>query len=1174
MYKAATNLGKVLVFTIILACFSCKNSDKTVFTLLSPDNTHVTFNNKITDSDTFNILTYEYIYNGGGVALADFDNDGLDEILFTGNMVPSVLYKNKGKLEFEDITTNSGFNTMGKWCTGTNIVDINQDGRKDVFLTVTTNKNPEKRKDLLFINETEKGKIKFTEQAAKYGLADSSYSMNSSFFDYDNDGDLDLLLINNKMDKDDVSRYRLAKDDRSSGKVDKLYRNDYDSQKGHPVFTDVSEQAGIKHEGYSLGVKISDINNDGWKDIYISNDFLSNDLLYINNRNGTFTNKLHQYLSHTSYSEMGNDIVDINNDGLQDIIAVDMLPYDNYRKKTMMGPNNYTNYTNNKSFDYTHQLVRNTLQLNMGNKPGTNEPIFSEIACFAGIQATDWSWAPLVADFDGDGLRDVIITNGFPKDITDKDFMDYQQEFGAYETTADMLAKVPEVKMKNFAFKNKGNLTFANVSEQWGITEASFSNGAAYSDLDNDGDLDYVINNINETAHIYRNNTANNHKTNYIKLKLTGAKPNIDALGTVINFKTKNIKSTHEHYVSRGYLSSMTNDVFLSLGTDSLVNLEIIWPTGHVQYMNNVASNKTYEVKLDSLKLQKYNYSKKTPTPYFIPNTAIAADTTLETDFVDYNFDPLLLKKLSDLGPGIAVGDANNDGQDDYYLAGGRGGKGRLYLQKNGRFVLDQNLINNKEKEELAPLFLDIDQDGDEDLYIGCGSVEVKRADVTLKDRLLINEGGRFNDVSAILPIPNTNTACVKACDYDADGDLDLFVGGGTVPSQYPKAEPSYILKNNSKPGQLKFSIDTGTFANLNTLVTDAIWSDYDLDGYTDLLIVGQYEGLKIYKNNRGKLTPQNNSQTGNTKGIFNSINAADFDHDGDYDYVLGNYGLNGLAKASLEHPMRLYAKDFDGNGTFDFIPTVYFPNKENKLDETPFHVKGDLTRELNSFRKNFVSYSKLANASIDSIITPKMRENALVLECNQLASLLVENKGNGLFVPHVLPKIAQFAPLYGSQILDINNDGNLDIIFVGNNHEGEQTTGILDANLGTVLLGNGKLAFSTLLPAQSGILLRTNSRAIGQIFVENQGICQVATANNGAINGFKLSKPNLKYHKVQQGTRWIQFVDASGKTISKQEIYWGNGYMSQNTRKTPVPPLAHKIEIYNYKNTKQEIIL
>ncbi len=1157
----------LIAASVVILFYGCKTESKTLFNLVSSDQSGIKFNNTITESDSLNILNYEYIYNGGGVAIADFNNDGLEDIFFSGNMVANALYKNLGKLQFEDITLSAGVTGEGRWCTGVNIIDINQDGKKDIYVTTSKHEDTNLRKNLLYLNTTNGNTISFEEKAEEYGIADTSFSMNSIFFDYDNDDDLDLLIINNKLlARNDVSTYKREGNSKLSGRVDKLLRNDFDSIKGHVFFTDVSDQAGIIYEGFSLGVNVCDINNDGWKDIYITNDFISNDLLYINNQDGTFTNKLSEYIKHTSFSAMGNDIADINNDGLSDILALDMLPESNYRKKTMMAPNNYTNYINNLTFGYTHQHIRNTLQLNMGLHPEKNHPIFSEIAMLSGIEATDWSWAPLVADFDLDGYRDIIITNGFPKDITDRDFMEYKANDGFYVENSTLLTKIPEVKLTNYAYKNGGNLTFSNVTEDWGIQLPTFSTGAAYADLDNDGDLDYVVNNINDIAHLYENKVIEPNK-NYLKIILKGEKPNIDGIGTIIHYQSKNTKSVYEHSPSRGYLSSVSPVVHLGLGKDTMVNLKITWPDGSTLNVDKISANQTLVLDKTNPKVKRKPElaPEKATATLFTTSSNMILDTCAEIDFNDYNIDPLLIKKLSNSGQGIAVGDVNNDGDDDFYIAGSRGYLGRLYLSSNGSYK--RSFIQPQaEKEETAPVFIDIDNDGDLDLYIGCGSIEYPENDAALQDVLLRNDNGLFVDISSTLPQSNTITKTVEICDFDEDGDEDLFIGQGHQLNKYPLSLTSYILVNQSKTNQIKLTKNDKPFKDLNMLVSDALWTDFDSDGDKDLMVVGDLMGVYLFENTKGQFQLLKNHALIKQTGFWNSINGADLDGDGDTDYVLGNFGLNNIIRPNADHPLRYYSKDFDGNNSYDFIPTAYFKNSMSKLEETPFHVKGDLIKELNNLRKRYLYHKDLGKAPVDSIITEEMRKNVKVDQVVTFASILLLNDGKNQFQIKELPIQAQFSPIFGTMLEDFDGDGKIDILYQGNNYGVELGMGRMDAGYGGLLLNKGQFQFSYTSHRASGFLAHGEFRSITSIYSKKQNVF-VSSQINAPLIFHASNNQNIKYHKVPRGIKTMKYYDKNDSILFVKENYRTNGYLSQSSTMKIWPIKAEKVKMIGFKN-------
>lgn len=1154
-----SKIWAAVLFIIFLV--QCKpTTSETTFALVNESKSGITFNNVITETDELNILDYEYMYNGGGVAIADFDNDGLEDVFFTGNTVDNALYKNMGNLKFEDVSLQAKIAASGIWCTGVTLVDINQDGKKDIYVTSSKHTDANLRKNLLYINTSADGKISFDEQAEAYGIADTSYTMNSIFFDYDNDGDLDLLIINNKMaGRNNVVTYKLEKNSKEHGTVDKLFRNDFDAARGHAYFTDVSDEAGIVFAGYSLGVNICDINNDGWKDIYISNDFISNDLLYINNKNGTFSNQLAQSVKHTAFSSMGVDIADLNNDGLLDIVALDMMPESNYRKKTMLSHNNYNNYLNNLSFGYTHQYVRNVLQLNRGPLKPNGNPVFSEIAMMAGIEATDWSWTPLVADFDNDGLRDIIITNGFPKDITDRDFMEYKANNGAFLDKATMLKAIPEVKLTNYAYRNNGDLTFDDMTTKWGITKPTFSNGAAYADLDNDGDLDYITNNINDVAHLYENKT-NIEKHKYLSIILKGDKPNIDAIGTKINYSGKNISGTYEHTPSRGYLSTVSEIVHLGLGDEAAVELEIYWPDCKKSILKNINTNQ--KITIDKNKIETLEIKQDIENvllPLFTKVDDLLYDTCFHNDHIDYNIDPLLIKKLSNAGQGIAVRDINGDGNDDLYIGGSMGYHGRLYISDGNKYT--RSIIQPEtNKDEVSPVFLDIDNDGDMDLYIGCGFAYTNTENHLSNDVLLRNDNGKFVNISDILPNDFTITTTVKIADYDADGDMDIFVGKGHLIGNYPKSQQSYLLINESKDNKIILRMETVPFEGIDMLVSDAIWSDFDDDADLDLIVVGDYTGINIFENKDGKLSYHNSHELTKLKGYWNTISSADLDGDGKMDYIVGNFGLNNVLRPSVERPFRVYAKDFDNNESLDFIPTTYFLDTKQRWKETPYHVKGDLIKEMNAYRKQFLFHKDYALAPFTKILNTQMLENALVKEINTFASVILINDGNGKFTVQNLPPIAQISPIYGILAYDADDDGKLDLLYHGNNYGVELGMGRMDAAYGGLLVNKGKHTFEYVSPLQSGFIADGEYRSL--VTMTRNGRTNIlANQIDGPSSLYGLQTDN-KYSILAANVLCLSFFDEADKLIYKIENNTSQGYKSQSSNVINWP-----------KNSKKAII-
>ncbi|HKO82457.1 MAG TPA: VCBS repeat-containing protein, partial [Chitinophagaceae bacterium] len=770
---------------MVVAFLSMAQDSSPLFKLLPASHTHIDFNNKLSENDTLNILNQANIYNGGGVGIGDFNKDGLMDVYFAGNMVSNKFYLNKGAMQFEDQTEAAGISGDGRWCTGVSVVDINADGWFDIYLSASFRKDKALRTNLLYINQglNKDGIPVFKESAKAYGLADEGFSTQAYFFDYDKDGDLDVYLVTNELyDPKTPIRFRLKVTDGSALNTDRLYRNN-----GNGTFTNVSREAGILIEGWGHAAAISDFNRDGWPDIYVANDFVSNDLLYINNGNGTFTNKLNDYFKHTAWNAMGTDVVDVNNDGWADVVSLEMLPEDNLRKKRMLSGNEYYNYFNNSQYGYEHQYVRNVLQLNSGMTP-QGHPVFSEIGFLSGMYQTDWSWCPLVADFDNDGYRDMVITNGLPRDVTDLDYIAYDngQGGGSAKLSLAMANTLPVVNIPNYSFKNNGSLLFENTTDAWGLKRSSFSNGGTYADLDNDGDLDFVVNNINDPAFMYENTLNNNKKTrqHYLSVQLAGAGLNKNAIGATIHIFYGNKQQYYEQQPCRGYLSSVDARAHFGLGVDSIIDkIEVKWPDGKMQILENIRANQfitfSHAIAKQELLL---------PPPSATIFTSVANRHALhykpvERDFIDYTIQATLPHKLSQYGPGIAVGDIDKNGFDDFYLSGTSGNPGVFFMQDNqGKFSLDSSRIvrqPNELNEEMGVLFFDADNDLDLDLYAVGGSYEVPPNHAVAQDRLFINNGkGQFKLSVTALPAEVTNGSCVRAADFDKDGDLDLFVGG------------------------------------------------------------------------------------------------------------------------------------------------------------------------------------------------------------------------------------------------------------------------------------------------------------------------------------------------------------------------------------------------------------
>ncbi len=1158
--------GIAYMAILLVALPSCKNK-KTLFTELSADKTGISFSNRIIENDSLNILDNEYVYNGGGVGIADFNKDGLSDIYFTGNMVSNKLYLNKGAMQFEDITAISKVGGEGKWCSGIAIVDINKDNLPDIYVCATLSKYANNRANLLYINQgnDKNGIPSFKEMAAEYGLADTSHSTNAVFFDYDKDGDLDVYIVADEIDdKRFPNKYHYKITDGSAPGTDRLYHNEWDDGLHHPVFTDVSGQAGILTEGFGLGVHIADINRDGWPDIYVTNDYITNDLLYINNKNGTFTNKASEYLKHTSFSAMGNDIADINNDGLQDIIAVDMLPEDNFRKKMMLNPNNYSSYQNTKEFNYDYQYVRNTLQLNMGNVPGADSlqhPIFSDIAFYANIAATDWSWAPMVADFDNDGYRDIIITNGFPRDVTDHDFIAYRANTKNYAPKEMLLTEIPAVKLKNYAFHNNGDLTFSNSTDAWGITQPSFSNGAAYADLDNDGDLDYVVNNIDDSASVFQNNLIEQKtKNNYLRILLKADTANAQGLGSFIEIKYgNNKKQVCEQTPYRGYLSTMEPYIHFGLGEDSLVKeLSVIWPDGKEQVLQNVKVNQVITIQKEkNLPLKKNNKPAQNYLFTDITKKSGINYVHQDKDYIDFNVQKLLPHKFSQYGPALAVGDINGDGIDDFFISGSYGNSGKFFIQKaNGAF--EEKMIeptadmNSKKMDDAGVLLFDADRDGDLDLYIASGGFESTGGSVNYKDRFYTNDGkGNFKLDSLAIPNATISKSCVKAADYDKDGDLDLFVGGRVLPGKYPMPVGSYILRNDSKNGVVKFTGVTKDIAPALIgvgLTCDMLWTDYDNDGWMDIMLAGEWMPITILKNNKGRFeNVTSSSALAAASGWWNSLVAGDFDNDGDIDYVAGNLGLNSFYKASTTYPAKIYGYDFNDDGGYDAIPTIYLPNVNGEQKEFPAFGRDDMIKQMIGFKARFTNYKNYALAPLQNILTAEEIKKSLKLQATNFSNCFIKNNGNGKFEIIPLPVTAQLSSIFAMAANDVDGDGNLDIIINGNDFSTEISTGRYDAFNGLILKGDGKGNFTVMQSGQTGFYIPGDGKSMVYLKSTKGQPLLLAAQNQGPLLAFENSITK-KLISLSAGDVLVNYFFANG-TKRKEEIYYGNSFYSQSGR-------------------------
>lgn len=1091
------------LFAGLVSCTSGSKESYTppadpLFVQLDSKETGIDFINAVEDGPDYNILTYRNFYNGGGVAIGDINGDSLPDVFFTANLGASKLYLNKGNFKFEDITPRSGIKSKRGWRTGVTMADVNADGLLDIYVCNSGDIKGDNKENELYINQ---GNLSFKEQAKEYGLNDPGYTTHVSFFDYDLDGDLDCYILNNSfvdVRKFDIEAVRKVRDTLGGHKL-------MQNNGGH--FTDVSEKAGIAgiKIAYGLGVSVSDVNGDMYPDIYVSNDFYERDYLYINQRNGTFRDELPERIGHISSSSMGADMADINNDGYLDIMSTDMLPEDEYRQRTMTRFEEY--HVENMKFrsSFHYQLAQNALQVNNGD--GT----FKETAFLSGIAATDWSWGALSFDFDNDGWNDIFISNGIYRDITDQDFSEFLadkvnvekvvREKGRFDFR-DFLPYIPSQKLSNYAYVNQGNLTFKNKAYELGLGQPSFSNGVAYGDMDNDGDLDLILNNINDKSFVYRNDANRKTGNHFLSLTLEGKSPNRFGIGTWINVYTNGRKQVQQMVPVRSFQSCMDPRLVFGLGKNEKVDsLEIIWPDLSQQTLYNLSTDRHLVVRQNEA--NKRFTPVSAPAPLMLEQTAAKLQGNYqhkENGFVDFDTERLLPHMLSTEGPALAAGDVNGDGLQDFYLGGAAGDAGKLFLQQpGGSFVQSKQAVFEKDKdlEDAAAAFFDVDNDKDPDLLVASGGYQYDAGSSLLKPRLYVNNGkGAFTQGQALDQI-SVNAGCIAIGDMDKDGFADVFIGGRAVSGQYGKPARSFLLQNRGgklvdiTPGLLK---EPG-------MVTDARWTDLNKDGFFDLLIVGEWMPVTYFLNNNGKLASR--QELANSAGWWNTICQTDIDKDGDDDFVLGNWGLNSRFKASKEQPMRLYVNDFDKNETSESLITYYWPDGKSYL----YPSKPELVAQLPFLKKEMLQYSSYTGKSIADVFGTAAVKESQQYKTEELRSAVLWNEGKNGLQLKPLPEAAQVAPVYAIVAEDFDKDGHTDLLLGGNMYDLKPDVGRMDANSGIMLKGNGKGNFEALSHLQTGVRIKGQVRDAATLSLNNGKRAVLLARNNESLMYLTLTR-------------------------------------------------------------------
>ncbi len=1083
----------LLILLVIFFLTSCKyrgNEADRLFSLLPPSVTNIDFNNQLTENEEFNIIEYLYFNNGAGVGAGDINNDGLIDLYFTSNQKSNKLYLNKGNLTFEDITDAAGVAGEGNWTTGVTMADVNGDGFLDIYVCHVGNYKNLYGRNQLFLNQ---GDLTFREEAHEYGLDFQGFSTQTAFFDYDMDGDLDMYLLNHSVHTSRSYGGVSLRSEQDPRAGDKLYRHDV--TEGKHIFTDATSQTGIfsSQIGYGLGVSICDINNDGFPDIYVSNDFHEDDYLYINNGNGTFSERLTEFMAHTTRSSMGNDVGDMNNDGLLDVIVLDMLPDNEKIRKQSGGEDDYELFEIKKDFGYHYQYVRNNLQLNLG------DGLFSEIGLLAGIYSTDWSWSPLFCDADNDGWKDLFITNGIYRRANDLDYVKFLTGGNRFFPTKDntdvpnsvLYEKMPLHPNINYIFKNNRDLTFSNMAEEWGFDIRSYSNGATYADLDNDGDLDLIVNNINDHAFIYRNNSQNLTGNHFLSIVFNGRGLNTRAIGTRVTIYSNGQKQVSEQFPTRGFMSCVPDILHFGLGSVTVIDSIIVrWPDLSEQLLKDIPADTTLALEMTSGEKPQASENKEEEYIKLFRKTLIPGleYRHREDEYTDFNREKLIPHSLSAEGPPITAGDINGDGLEDLFIGGAKGQPAMIFLQnKNGSFRESAMPVFIRERfsEDVDAVFFDADGDGDLDLYIVRGGNEFPIGDPFLSDLLLFNNGkGEFSrSEKGALPYMAFNGSCVRAADFDNDGDIDLFVGSRSVPGAYGWSPEHFLLENDGS-GKFRDVTDKRILEIKHAgMVTDARWVDYDNDRDKDLIVTGEWMKICVYRNDNGYFQDVTSSAgLDNTSGWWYCIHEYDIDLDGDMDLIGGNLGLNSILRASSTEPVEMYLNDFDNNGTPDQIICYY----QEGLSY-PVAPLDELVSQMKGFNNNFPNYSDFGGKPVEEIFGRHILDQSIIKKAELFESCLFINNGDGTFSMVKLPVEAQFSTIRTIMVDDFNNDGINDIVIAGNMYNVRPTYGRYDASYGWYLPGAKDYRFKPLMPSASGLIIKGDARRIIKIKISGR---------------------------------------------------------------------------------------